>query len=387
MKRSRLRILAGWLSLVLVVGSCGEHRNLGSDWPEGTLVVARTEALVRLLDRLKRLEGTRLARRAAALAKALPDCEWVEGREEQGPPADVWSRLTCRAVDSELAGLDRQRGDRDLAFALPANGGDRTFGTLAIADDGDVDVEVLLPRSAFAGTWALTLPGADPVGPTRLSHADELVHARLRPEGGLDIASLVPESSQADRMFRLKSELFAGAVLDGTWELAIYLPEPGHPMPRSALAVGFSLKGPAVAAMERFVTELQAAWPVRRSDFAVGAAEGACLLDLGLLPDLAPCYVATEDALVFGWNPASVRKALAKSGESAPDSGVLHPQGGLIVDLGRFPDADARFAQLASPDAESTTAVAYPWRRLSADGVREGDAVRVRVHLAAEAGA
>ena len=387
MKRSRSSILVGWFALMLAIGGCGEHRSLGGDWPEGTLVVARTEALARLLARLQRLEGSRLARRAAALAGALPDCEWVEGQELEGRPADVWSHLTCRPADSALAGLDRERGDRDLAFALPANGGARTLGTLAIADDGDVDIEVLLPRSAFAGTWALTLPGAEPPGTTLLSHADELVHARLRPEGGLDIASLVPESSQADRMFRLKSELFAGAVLDGTWEVAIYLPEPGHPMPRSALAVGFSLKSPAIAAMERFIDDLQAAWPVRRSDFAVGAAEGACLLDLTLLPDLAPCYVATEGALVVGWNPASVRKALAKSARMGAGSGVLHPQGGLTVDLDRFPDADARFAQLASPDALPTPAGVYPWRRLTADGVREGDAVRVRVQLAGEAGA
>jgi len=386
-KRRRSRILAGWFTLLLAVGGCGTHRTLGSDWPEGTLVIARTESLARLLARLQRLEGTRLGRRAAALAESLPDCEWVEGREEEGRPADVWSRLTCRPANSELAGLDRARGDRDLAFALPANGGARAVGTLAIADDGDVDLELLLPRSAFAGTWALTLPAADPPGPTLLSHADELVHARLRPEGGLDIASLVPESSQADRMFRLKSELFAGAVLDGTWELAIYLPAPGRPMPRSALAVGFKLKGPAVAAMERFVEDLQEAWPIRRSDFAVAAAKGACLFDLTVLPDLAPCYVATENALVVGWNPASVVKALEKNAGAGAPSGGLRPQGGLTVDLERFPDADTHFAQLASPGTSSTPAGGYPWQRLSADGVREGNTVRVHVHLAGEAGA
>jgi hypothetical protein len=385
--RLRLRILAACIPLFLAVGGCGEHRPPGSDWPEGTLVVARTEALARLLERLQRLAGTRIAQRATALAGALPDCEWVEGREAAGHPAEVWSRLTCRPTDSALAGLDRVRGDRDLAFALPANEGARTLGTLAIAGNGDVEVEILLPRTTFVGTWALTLPGAEAPGPTLLSHAEELVHARLRPEGGLDIAALVPESSQADRMFRLKSELFAGAVLDGTWEAAIYLPEPGHPMPRSALAVGFSLKAPAVAAMERFASELQAAWPVRRSDFAVGAAEGACFLDLNILPDLAPCYVATESALGVGWNPSSVRQALAEGEKMGAAGGALHPDGGLIVNLERFPDADASLAQLASPDASPPPAGAYPWQRLTADGVREGDALRVRVHLDGKAGA
>ncbi len=90
--------MSGW-ALLLAVGGCGEHRAPGANWPAGTLVVARTEALAGLLVRLQRLEGTRLARRAATLAEALPDCEWVEGREQEGPPADVWSRLTCRPAD------------------------------------------------------------------------------------------------------------------------------------------------------------------------------------------------------------------------------------------------------------------------------------------------
>jgi hypothetical protein len=210
-----------------------------------------------------------------------------------------------------------------------------------------------------------------------LNHADELVHARLRPAGGLDIASLIPAESQADQLFRLKSELFAGTVLDGTWEIAIYLPEPGRPMPRAALAIGFSLREPAVAAMEGFVSDLRSAWPVQRSDFAVGDASGACLLDLNLLPDLAPCYVATGEALVVGWNPISVRQALAASpgGASHP-----HPTQGLTVDLARFPDADARFARL-TPDTADFAGFEWPWRRLYVSGERSGDNVRLRVQL------
>jgi hypothetical protein len=172
------------------------------------------------------------------------------------------------------------------------------------------------------------------------------------------------------------------------------------------LAVGFSLKDPAVAAMERFVSDLQAAWPVRRSDFAVAGARGACLLDLNIMPDLAPCYVATESALVIGWNPASLRKALAADGATARTAGDIHPQGGLSVDLQRFPEADARFAQLAClaeragdpaadpdrtcgpelPESPARTDT-HPWRRLTADGAREGDSVRVRVALRGRAGA
>ena len=93
---------------------------------------------------------------------------------------------------------------------------------------------------AVRGAHALLLPGDESPGPDVLSGSQRLFHARARPEGGLDFASLVPEGSQADRMFLLKSELFAGAVLDGTWEAAIYLPEDGEPTPRAALALGFT---------------------------------------------------------------------------------------------------------------------------------------------------
>jgi hypothetical protein len=139
--------------------------------------------------------------------------------------------------------------------------------------------------------------------------------------------------------------------------------------------------------MERFVADLQAAWPVRRSDFAVGAAEGACLLDMNLLPDLAPCYVATEGALVVGWNPASVRMALGVAERGPRAAGAPHPGAGLTLSLERFPEADARFARLAPPNVSLPPIGVYPWRRLNADGVREGDAVRVRIRLEGGAGA
>jgi len=387
LKHRRLRSFAAVLAIAALVAGCREQLPPGDDLPPGTLVIARSESLQRLLARLTQLEGTRIAASAAALASALPDCPWVEGQVPSGDPADVWSQLRCRAPDSPLAALERERGERDIAFALPAKGAVRPRGSLAVAANGDVVVELLLPPIAFANTRALLLPAAESPGPALLNHADEIAHARLRPEGGLDIASLVPASSQADRMFRLKSELFAGAVLDGTWEIAVYLPEPGRPMPRSALAVGFALKQPAVAAIEGFVSDLQNAWPVRRSDFAVGAFRGACLLDLNILPDLAPCYAATEDALVIGWNPASVRQALAADGADEHAGHGQHPHSGITIDLARIPEADARLAQLAAENAPVPATGPYPWQRLRADGVRDGDVVRVRVELHGEAGA
>jgi hypothetical protein len=177
-------------------------------------------------------------------------------------------------------------------------------------------------------------------------------------------------------MFRLKCEIFAGTVLDGTWEMAIYLPEPAAQMPRAALAVGFSMRGPAVAAMEHFISDLQESWPVRRTPFSSGDAEGACLPDLNLLPDLAPCYVATQSALVVGWNSASLDRALRFG---AVGGAPPHSASGFHVDLTRFPEADARFS--AATDEPGAVPKRMPWEKISANALARDDDVDLRIRL------
>jgi hypothetical protein len=369
--------LAGLYLLGLLTAACADRRSQQSDWPEGALLVARTEALAQLLSRLEQLEGTPLATRARALHRALPPCDTVESQVASGEFAQLASRLACRGPRSALERLDRERSDRDLAFSLPLAGGARVLGVLSVDEGGGVELDLHLPEAALGGPRALLAPGADSPGPSVLSGSETLIHVRLRPHGGLDIAALVPDRGQAARLFRLKSELFAGVVLDGTWEAAVYLPEPARPTPRAALALGFSHQGAALSAMEGFVRELQATWPVHRSSFSIGEATGACLLDLNILPDFAPCYVATDRSLVVGWNPTSLRKAL--DGE---DAGGLGQAGGLVVDFERFAEADALLARHALPEGAALPR-SYPWRRLVADGQRGDHGVRLRVSLSA----
>src|SRR4030095_1720444 len=130
----------------------------------------------------------------------------------------------------------------------------------------------------------------------------------------------------------------AGAVLDGTWERAVYLPEPADAMPAIAVAIGFSVRSAAVAAMERLVTDLQKTWPVHRSELRLPAGAGACLLDLNVLPELAPCYVATADALVVGWN----RDALARALAAPPQVSRSEPKASEGHRMGGAPDVPAR---------------------------------------------
>lgn len=377
MPRQLAAALAALGLLALLTAACADRRPGPPDWPQGALLVARTEALARLLSRLEQLEGTPLATRARALRRTLPACDTVEGRAASGDLAQLLSQLACREPQSALERLDRVRGGRDLAFALPLAGGGRSVGILSLGEEGGVELELRLPRAALGGARALLAPGTAPPGPTVLSGSETLIHARLRPEGGLDIARFVPDQGQAARLFRLKSELFAGVVLDGSWEGAVYTPEPTHPMPRAALALGFSHRDAAVSAMEGFVRDLQVAWPVHRSFFSVGEATGACLLDLNILPDFAPCYVATDRSLVVGWNPASLRKAL--DGEGAGDLGQT---GGVVVDFERFADADALLERHALPEGTALPR-SYPWRRLVAQGQRDDEGLHLLVSLTA----
>jgi len=368
--------------LALGLAACAERPATGPREPSGALLVARTADLERLLGQLAWLEGTPLAHRIEAFRAALPDCPVVESQAPDGGFEQLLRGLECRPERSALEQLHRERADYALAFAWPLEPGLRLRGRLGLDDRGGVELDLRVPPEAAHGPQELLLPGDEPPGPGVLSGSQQLFHARARPAGGLDFASLVPEGSQADRMFRLKSELFAGTVLDGTWEAAIYLPAEGEPTPRAALALGFEHRALAVAAIERFIADLRSTWPVRRSFFALGEAEGACLLDLRILPDLAPCYVATDRALVLGWNPASLRKALDGTSTGAPLAGP-ESGGGLVLELARFAEADARLAQAAGeqPLRQAAQAAASPWQRLRAQARRDGDRVLVRVDL------
>jgi len=386
MSRSRSRssalatIALGLASALWIAAGCGEVEAVGR-WPSGAALLANTRGLDRLLEQLAKLEGTPTARLAERIRKRLPDCPTLEARAESGRVADLWQSVRCATGDPELAALEEARQDRELAISIPF-GRDHWLGVLSTRASGDVELELRLPRTAGDGLASLAMPAAEPAGAVELSESETLIHARVRPRGGLDLASLVPPDSQGARLFRLKSELFAGVALGGVWEAAIYLPEEGDPMPRAALALNFSHRAAAVAAMEEFIRELQESWPVARSFFRLGEAEGACLLDLAIMPGFAPCYVATERALVVGWNPASLRKAL--DGDIDAGDG-LGKRSGAVVHLDRFANADRIMASALSSEA-SHRPLRYPWRRISAQGAPDPSGFRLQLRFESRVG-
>jgi hypothetical protein len=349
-------------------------------WPEGALLVARRAAVVSLLSRLDALEGTPLSRAAAGLAARIPECTLLEAWAPSGRVADLPPALTCRRKSSPLEALHRARGERDLLFVIPVGDGPPLRGSVR-REGSDVALELRWQEPPDHGALGLLLPGREVSGPDLLAAGGRLAHARVRPESGLDVAALVPANSQADRLFRMRADLFAGAVLDGTWEGALYLPRAGGTVPRAAIALGFDLRAAAIAAAERFVDDLTRTWPVRRVDYAHDGAPGACLLDLKILPELAPCYVATDRALVVGWNASSLEVALAGDAASA---GEDETAGRMEIDLALFAEADALLARHLDPEARPRVAH-WPWRRLVARGRNENGELRVRVSLEEDA--
>jgi hypothetical protein len=349
--------------LALAALGCGRE----AGWPPGALLAGRSAALRELASRLAPLEGTRAAREAQAFAEAIPECELVEARADAPSLPTLRAGLRCADPSGPLAALHRARGERDLVFAWPLEQG-RAVGSAQLGPDGDLALSLELPGAAFEGARSLLRPSAEAPGPPVLGGAEALVHARLRSHGGIDLPALLATGSQADQLFALRSQIFGKAVLDGTWELALYPPGEGERVPRAVLAFGTRSRALAEAAAGQFLGEIESTWSVRREPFSLGDASGACLAELRLLPGLAPCYLATQRALVIGWNESSLRKALDGSAAALPAAG------GLVAELSRFPLADARIAAAGARAASP----ALPWRRLVVEAHPEAGAAGAR---------
>jgi hypothetical protein len=341
--------------------------------PEGAYLAGDAAALRRVLERVQQRSHAPLGREAGRMLQRVAGCARVTAHAPAGELRALANGVACaQALPPAVEAL---RAGSDLALLLPLGSAGRLVGTLRVDAQGSVALDARLELAALDGAARLLLPAEQPPGPPLLNPEGALLHGRYRSAGGLNLAQLVPAGSQGDQLFRLRSALFSGAVLDGTWELAIYLPDE-RGMPPVALALGHRLRSAAVAAMERFAADLRATWPVTRRAATLGGLEGACLEDLRILPELAPCYVASEQALLLGWNAASVTRALARGAGPGPSA-----QGGLVVYLDRFPEADARLQRLAGTPVPA--AVDYVWRRLEASAVPRDGAVQLAVQLSA----
>jgi len=373
------------LAIALAGAGCaGETR---PSLPPGAHVVADGPALRGLLARLEGLEGTPLGRQARTLGERTAGCATVVGSAADGDPRALADALACGGRVAPA--LARVRGDAELLAILPL-GAERRLVVRGGRTGSGLVLEARLDPPDLPARAALLAPAPGPVGPAVLDAEGALVHARVRPRDGLDLAKLVPEGSQGDRLFRLRSALFSSAVLGGVWEIAAYMPRAGEPLPPLAVALDVRRRDAAIEAAERFLSDLGEAWPVHRTPARFGSppVPGACLLDLNILPGFAPCYAATERALVVGWNPASVERALPSS---AP---AVDGPSRLTVRLDRLDEADRRLRATRGLAPDAGVHRTWGWQRLrvaaaaGGEGTgRRGDGAAWRVELlAAERG-
>lgn len=348
----------GWFScaLALLAPACGRPE---PDLPRGFFLFSEGAALRELLAGFAGLEGTPLGERSARLLPRLEGCEWVAGHAESGGLEALIERLACASAAEEPKAVASIRAERSGVFLAPAF---RIRGH--VASDA-VALDVSLRDSEDTGALALFLPDDDAAGPSALSAEATLLHARVRPRGGLDLGRFVSEGGQGDRLFRLKSGLLSDAVLEGVWELAAYMPEAGAALPPMAAALDVRSEAVAREAIEGFVAALSEAWPIHRTPARFSAGEGACFFDLRILPDFAPCYLLRPGALVLGWNPASLERAFAGAGDGAAASR-------LTLHLDRLPEADGRLAGSRGP-------LQYAWERLEIAPGGDGGDLRIRL--------
>lgn len=366
----RRRALWGTLGLLLA-GGCSAPSESG---PPGAWWVGRGPALHALLAQLARLDGTPLAAEARRFEQELPECEILGAHVPDGDARSlIDAEPRCIDADSPLAAA---RHDAELAFALPIGDGPALRGTLR-DEGGRLAIDLRWPAARADGPLALLLPGEEPVGTSHLADAERMLHLQVRPRDGIDLAALVPEGGQADRLFKLRSAAFSQAALDGSWEAAVYVPEREGGMPDLVLALGSRLQRAARAGAERLISDLQQTWPVERTPLEVEGREGACLLELNVLPELAPCYLLGENALLIGWNPRSIERALAAP---TAQTGTAGAAARLDLDLTLMRRADEVLAAGIAAEQRPRT-LRWPWRRLRAAARSASDTLEVRVTL------
>lgn len=381
-----------WAPLLLVLLATGCGADPGDRIPEGLTLAGRAERILPVIDRLERLERTPIAREAAALRARIAGCDLFLARcpAPPTPSGDAEEDVTapaCRlaesatCVDALPGWAEDLRDGSDWLVSHRAAEGLWVLVRAADESDGSVALHAQVGPVGEEGAVSLLMPAAESPGPARLTDADALVHVRVRPDGGLNLARFVEGGGWAARMYRLKSDLFEGKALAGVWELAVYPPGEGQIIPPVALALDVRDRDLAVSAMEKFLTEFQETWPVRRADLRLGDRRGACLTNARVMPDLEPCYVTTEDALVVGWNPETLVRALAADGPGADTGWALSGSGGRAY-FSRFPAADEAIAEATGAPAPISPS-AYPWRRLDVTASRTEDVYRFEARLEA----
>lgn len=339
--------------------------------PDGAALYATGDATRALLAAAAQVEGSQLALRARAQGEALKGCQLVAG---QGPSfAELLEALAC--AEEAPAWVESARAlapGQGILLALGDSEG-RLIADVEV-QGASLTVVARFRERPTRGPATLFVPADDSAGPAVLSAKGALIHGRLRVNGGIDIAAMTPKDSQAAELFGLQAELLSSAVLAGTWEVALYAPdEKRRVLPPIAVALGVRSRAAAERALEGFLEQLRQQWPVQPTQATVAGRPATCLPNVRILPELSPCAVILDDAVVIGWNPDALAFALDAAGAATPLDGAR-------VALAELPAADERLARARPAKA---LAVQLPWSSLVVEPLRDEGAPGFRIVLPA----
>lgn len=346
-----------WLAL-----GCSDPDPTGS-LPDDGFVVGTPAAVAAVSRCLRRFPESEAAALGDAWALASAGC--TETLFAEGGTAE----LRCGSPPPPLAAA---LSGHELRFGMPRGASGILAGSLDQITGAALTGELLIPIPEPLGSMGLFIPASGAAGSAALADEGAFLHVRARPAGGIDIAGLVPENSQADSLFDLRSTLLSGAVLQGTWELAAYPPHPGGSMPELVLGLGVrsTTAPPAVTA---FAEALQKKWSVKRDAIAAAGWQGECLRGLNIMPEFEPCFLLRDDALAIGWNESAVRTGTAPGPRRAFETGL-----GAVIDTRSLTASDQVISALFRPDMRYPP-VDYPLGRIELNAHRTAGYLAVAV--------
>lgn len=356
-------------SLSVIVG-CGPAPE-----PEPFRLLARAEPLRSLLADCSLGESTGASRWCAELAQRIETCDAVEAICAAGDSACGLERSAVCLTEEEIAQLGLPAGT-DFWLTGPASQtSEAGFDLRAVVQPERVRAALTF-QSAEGEPWARWLPHGTLASP-KLAAEGAFLLAQYRPEGGL-VPPRTGEVSLAERLYGLRSELFSAAVLEGDLEIAVYPPNEGELFPRIAAFLGTKRRDLAVRGMESYIEELQGQWPIQRLDYEFDGREGACLDNLRVMPEFAPCYLATPDGLAIGWNRQSLEQALPPGASPVSGDFAAGPESArLVLDAQRLAVADEKLARAR----DRRPAYDYPVRALSLRAVPSPSGPRFEIEL------
>ena len=332
-----------------------------------------------LLDQLAELEGTPLGLAATDARRRVEGCDAVFAFDGAGAFEAFLADLGCRGDGDKLPAFAEEATGEEVMFALAwlARSGSPTGGGRLVArvSESGGNLEATIEVMAGDGAASPLLTADRTPGSAVLDPRGILLHTRVVADRGLDLGAWLtaPAGEASDEraerhIFNLRKEDFVGLLLGDIWELAVYLPEEGDPLPAMTLAVEVTSRRLVAKAMDELLAQGEAVWNWGRpAPVEVAGVEGRCLDDLRLLPDFTPCYALDDERLYLSWDRRSLARALVGVTALAQPPPGVDERSWLRVELERFALAEERLAR-ASGDSEVITPHPWPWQRLLATG-------------------